>query len=81
PPKPDINEILIYLKKIIEENYEMRSIGQAFEISRESARKLGVSSTTLHQKKVWEMSKYANIYLKKEPGFALPIKEKSELIR
>ena len=81
PPKPDINEILLYLKKIIEENYEMKSIGQAFEISRESARQLGVSSTTLHQKKVWEMSKYANIYLKKETGSGLPIKEKEELLR
>jgi len=80
PPITDINEILTYLKKVIEENYEMKSIGQAFEIARESIRRLGVSSTTVHQKKVWEMSKYANIYHKKEPGFGLPIKEKSEVI-
>ncbi|MFX0019537.1 MAG: hypothetical protein ACFFDL_12890 [Promethearchaeota archaeon] len=81
PPKADINQILLYLKKVIEENYEMRSIGQAFEIARESARQMGVSATTLHQKKVWEMSKYANIYIKKESGFGLSEKEKGDLTR
>ena len=81
PPKADINQILLYLKKVIEENYDMRSIGQAFEVARESARQMGVSATTLHQKKVWEMSKYANIYIKKEPGFGLPEKEQGDLTR
>jgi hypothetical protein len=81
PPITDINKILMYLKKVIEENYEMKSIGQAFDIARESIRRLGVNSTTIHQKKVWEISKLANIYIKKESGFALSIKEKSELIR
>ena len=80
PPKADIKQILLYLKKIIEENYEMQSIGQAFELARETARQMGVSATTLHQAKIWEMSKYANIYLKKEPSFGLPAKEKQELI-
>jgi len=81
PPIPDINQILLYLKNVIEENYEMRSIGQAFEVARETARQMGVSATTLHQKKVWEMSKFANIYIKKEPGFGLSEKEKGDLIR
>ena len=81
PPTAEINNILRYLKNVVEGNYEMRSIGQAFELAREAVRKIGVSSTTLHQKKVWEMSKYANIYIKKEPGFGLTIKEKSELVR
>jgi len=81
PPKADIKQILLYLKKIIIENYEMRSIGQAFEIARESMRQIGVGSTTTHQKKIWEMSKYANIYLKKEPSFGLSVKEKQELIQ
>jgi len=80
-PKADIHQILLYLKKIIEEDYEMRSIGQAFEIARESMRQIGVSATTTHQTKVWEMSKYANIYVKKEPGFGLSAKEKQELIQ
>ncbi|UCD01841.1 MAG: hypothetical protein JSV23_02140, partial [Promethearchaeota archaeon] len=69
PPEADIKQILLYLKGVIENNYEMRSIGKAFEIARETTRQIGVSTTTTHQKKMWEMSKYANIYLKKEPGF------------
>ena len=81
PPKADIKEILNYLKNVVEGNYEMRTLGQAFEIAREAVRKIGVSATTLHQKKVWEMSKYANFYLKKEPGFGLAIKEQSALAR
>ncbi len=81
PPEADIKKILLYLKKVIEEDYEMRSIGQAFELAREVARQMGVSATTFHQAKIWEMSKYANIYIKKESGLGLPIKEKGDLIR
>ncbi|MFX1499545.1 MAG: hypothetical protein ACFFDH_01120 [Promethearchaeota archaeon] len=81
PPKADVTQIFLYLKKIIQENYEMRLIGQAFEIARETMRQIGVDSTKTHQAKIWEMSKYANIYLKKEPNFGLPIKEKQELIQ
>ncbi len=81
PPKADIKQILSYLKKVIEENYEMPSIGRAFELARESARQMGVNATTLHQSKIWEMSKYANIYAKKDPGYGLPEKEKEVLVR
>ena len=81
PPRAEIKKILKYLKNVVEGNYEMRSLGEAFEIAREALRQIGVSATTLHQKKVWEMSKYANIYIKKEPGFGLAIKEQSELAR
>ena len=80
PPSADIKEIFLYLKKIIEQNYDMQSIGRAFEIARESMRQIGVSSTTMHQAKIWEMSKYSNIYLKKEPRLGLPLKEKQELL-
>jgi hypothetical protein len=79
PPIADVKQILTYLKKVIVENYEMRSIGQAFEIAREKMREIGVSATTTHQTKVWEMSKYANIYVKKEPKLGLPVKDKQEL--
>ncbi|MFX1279662.1 MAG: hypothetical protein ACFFA3_09620 [Promethearchaeota archaeon] len=79
PPIADVKQILTYLKKVVVENYEMRSIGQAFEIARESMREIGVSDTTKHQTKIWEMSKYANIYLKKEANLGLPLKEKQEL--
>jgi hypothetical protein len=79
PPIADVKQILTYLKKVIVENYEMRSIGQAFEIARESMRKIGVSATTTHQTKIWEMSKYANIYVKKEPNLGLSLRDKQEL--
>jgi hypothetical protein len=79
PPIADVKQILTYLKKVIVENYEMRSIGQAFEIARESMRQIGISATTKHQTKIWEMSKYANIYLKKELNLGLPLREKQEL--
>ncbi|MHA2282548.1 MAG: hypothetical protein ACXAC5_17035 [Promethearchaeota archaeon] len=79
PPIADVKQILTYLKKVVVENYEMRSIGQAFEIARESMRQIGVSATTTHQTKIWEMSKYANIYVKKEPNLGLSLKEKQEL--
>jgi len=81
PPKADIKQILLYLKKVIKDKYDMRSIGQAFELAREVLRQMGVSATTLHQAKIWEMSKYANIYIKKEPGYGLPEKEKRDLAR
>ncbi|MFW9942706.1 MAG: hypothetical protein ACFFFT_16840, partial [Candidatus Thorarchaeota archaeon] len=45
PPIADVKQILTYLKKVIIENYEMRSIGQAFEIAREKMREIGVSAT------------------------------------
>ncbi|MFW9780712.1 MAG: hypothetical protein ACFFFB_00315, partial [Candidatus Heimdallarchaeota archaeon] len=79
PPIADVKQILTYLKKVIVENYDMRSIGQAFEIARECMRKIGVSATTTHQAKIWEMSKFTNIYIKKESGLGLSIKEKQEL--
>ncbi len=81
PPKPDFKQIFLYLKIVLDEDYEMRSIGQAFEIARESMRQIGVSATTTEQSKIWEMSKYANIYMKKEPNFGLPLKEKQELLQ
>ncbi|MHA1933547.1 MAG: hypothetical protein ACW96X_13465, partial [Promethearchaeota archaeon] len=79
PPTADIKLILQYLNIVIRGNFEMRSIGQAFEIARESMRRIGISATTTHQTKIWEMSKYANIYMKKEPSLGLPLKEKQEL--
>ena len=80
PPKADMKQIFVYLKTIIEQNYEMPSIGHAFELARESSRQMGVSATTTYQSKIWEMSKYANIYIKKEQGFGLPKKEQEDLL-
>jgi len=81
PPAADFKQILLYLKNVIGENYELQSIGKAFEIGRECMRQLGISATKTLQNKIWEMSKYANIYLKKEHGFGLSVREKQELIQ
>ncbi|MFX1259331.1 MAG: hypothetical protein ACFFAN_15865, partial [Promethearchaeota archaeon] len=81
PPVGDIKQILLYLKKVIEENYEMCSIGKAFELARDTLRKISFDSTAVQHRNIWEMSKYANIYLKKEPNLGLPHKDRQELIQ
>lgn len=81
PPAVNIKDTFIYLKNVIEGHYDMRSIGSAFEIARETMRQIGVSATTTQQAKIWEMSKYANIYVKKAPDLGMPAKENAELIQ
>ncbi len=80
PPEVDIKKILNYLKEIIQGEYEMRLIGTAFEIARDKMRQISISSISGLQKNIWEMSKYANIYSKKESNLGLPIKDKNELL-
>ncbi|MHA1337315.1 MAG: hypothetical protein ACTSPW_16505 [Promethearchaeota archaeon] len=75
-PEGDIEEIMLYLKYVIEENYEMRLIGEAFERARDNIRKIVLQANYL-----WEMSKFANLYKKKPPNLALPLKEKVNLLR
>ncbi|MFW9828679.1 MAG: hypothetical protein ACFFEY_13890 [Candidatus Thorarchaeota archaeon] len=69
-------EIIITLKKIVEENYEIKTIGKAFEIARNNIKKL-----ILHENYLWELSKYANIYQKAESNIGLSEKEKNALLR
>ncbi|MFX1238249.1 MAG: MAP7 domain-containing protein [Promethearchaeota archaeon] len=80
PPGKDIKEIVSYLRNIINQDYEMRSLGQAFEISRDIMNQMSVSSSRTLQKDIWEMSKYANIYSRKDPNLGLSLKEKNELL-
>ncbi|KKL63300.1 hypothetical protein LCGC14_2176480, partial [marine sediment metagenome] len=83
PPPPEVNvkEIFEYVKKVVEEDYEMCTIGEAFEIARECMRQTGVSSTIANQKEIWQMSKYANLYKKKGANLGLPPKEKEEIMK
>jgi len=76
PPEDDIEEILLYVKYVIEEDFEMQAIGRAFERARDNLRKIILQSDYM-----WEMSKYANIYQKKGPNLGLPPKDKEELLR
>ena len=76
PPEGNIVEILLYLKKIIEEDFEMQAIGKAFELARDNLRKIILQSDYM-----WEMSKYANIYQKKKPNLSLSLRDKEEIIK
>ena len=64
------------MKEIIEKDYDIQSIGKAFEIARDKLRKI-----ILQSKFMWEMGKYANLYSKfEEPNLGLSQNEKNELL-
>ena len=77
PEKDDVFIILLYLKEIIEKDYDIQSIGKAFEIARDKLRNI-----ILQSKFMWEMGKYANLYSKfEESNVGLSQNEKRELIQ
>lgn len=69
-------ESLVTLKKIVEENYDIQTIGRAFEIVRNN-----IKNKVLHVNYLWELSKYANIYKRAEPNLGLSSNERTELLR
>lgn len=75
-PHDNVMEILLTLKKIVEENYEMNTIGKAFDIARNNIKK-----KVLHENYLWDISKYANLYQKTEPNIGLSSKETTELLK
>ncbi|MFX0082495.1 MAG: hypothetical protein ACFE94_12165 [Candidatus Hodarchaeota archaeon] len=74
-PHENALEILLTLKKIVEGNYDIRTIGKAFNIARNNIKK-----KVLHENYLWDLSKYANIYERTEPNIGLSLKEKTELL-
>ena len=77
PPTDNIEKILLYIKQVIEQNFDMQSVGRTLGLARDSIKNLHpVEYSTIK----WELSKWANIYEKKEPFLGLPIKDKSELL-
>jgi len=74
-PHNNVLEILLSLKRIVEEDYEMQTIGKAFEIGRDQIKK-----KVLHINYLWKMSKYINLYQKMEPNMGLSLNEKTELL-
>ncbi|MGB5910957.1 MAG: hypothetical protein WBH31_07190 [Promethearchaeia archaeon] len=74
-PTSNIIEILSVLKDIIKKDYNLRSIGKAFEIARNY-----IKSMVLHLNYLWDLSKYANIYQRAKPNLGLSYKEKLELL-
>jgi hypothetical protein len=77
PPIPmnNIIDILSILKTIVEEDYDIRSIGKAFAIGRDY-----IKSMVLHQNFLWDMSKLANIYQRAPLNKGMSSKEKYELL-
>ncbi|MFX1338726.1 MAG: hypothetical protein ACFFDK_08965 [Promethearchaeota archaeon] len=79
PPVPteDIEQILLYVKRIIEENFDMPTVGRVLGLARDNIKNLyPVEYSTIK----WELSKWANIYEKKESFLGLPPKDKMELL-
>ncbi|MBA7695654.1 hypothetical protein ES703_104286 [subsurface metagenome] len=79
PPVPieDIEQILLYVRGVIEENFDMPSVGRALGLARDSIKTL---HPVEYSKIKWELSKWANIYEKREPFLGLPPKDKKELL-
>ena len=74
-PHNNVLEILITLKKIVEQNYDIKTIGKVFDIARNNIKK-----KVLHENYLWDLSKYANIYQRSGPNLGLSPKEKKELL-
>lgn len=74
-PHDNTLEILLTLKKIVEENYDITTIGKAFDIARNNIKK-----KVLHENYLWDLSKYANIYERTEPNIGFSSREKAELL-
>ncbi len=77
PAGEDIGEIFLYLKYVLEENFEMLSIARAFGLARDC---LPGSFRIANPRYTWEMSKIENLYNKKPPLLGLPVKEREELL-
>jgi hypothetical protein len=74
-PHDNALEILMTLKKIVEQNYDIPTIGKAFDMARNNIKK-----KILHENYLWDLSKYANIYERSEPNIGLSSKEKTEIL-
>ncbi len=74
-PMNNIIDILSTLKTIVEQDYDIRSIGKAFAMGRDY-----IKSMVLHQNILWDMSKLANIYQRAPLNKGMSSKEKYELL-
>lgn len=74
-PMTNIVDTLSTLKKIVEADYDVRSIGKALEIGRDY-----IKSIVFHINFLWEMSKLANIYQRAQLNKGLSAKEKYEFL-
>ncbi len=76
-PQNNPLEILLTLKRMVEEDYEIRTIGKALEIGRDQIKK----KVLHHVNYLWNMSKYVNLYQKTKPNTGLSLNEKTEVLK
>ncbi len=75
PPAGDIEEIFLYVKYVIEENFDMRSFSKACGLARDNLRKILLQSDFM-----WELSKWERLYQTKPANLTLPPKDVKELL-
>ncbi|MHA1584861.1 MAG: hypothetical protein ACTSWL_06375 [Promethearchaeota archaeon] len=77
PPIPDgdLEEIITYLKKIVEEGYNSRQISEICESVHDKIQKM-----VFHSDFNWELSKQANYYHKQDPDLGLNERDKRDFI-
>lgn len=75
-PIDNLFEILTTLRKVVEEDYDLQSIGKTLEIARDNIKK-----EVLHANFLWDMSKYSNVYQRAESNIGLSFNEKEDLLR
>ncbi|MCK4383094.1 MAG: hypothetical protein KAW66_07370 [Candidatus Lokiarchaeota archaeon] len=74
-PTSNSLDILLAIKNVVNQGYDVRSIGRAIEIARDY-----IKSMILHSNILWEMSRFANLYQRAELNVGLSSKEKFELV-
>ena len=74
-PTSNSLDILLAIKNVVDQDYDVRSIGRAIEIARDY-----IKSMILHSNILWEMSRFANLYQRAELNVGLSSKEKFELV-
>ncbi|QEE15733.2 hypothetical protein DSAG12_01560 [Promethearchaeum syntrophicum] len=74
-PEGNIKEILSYLYSLVEGDYDMISIGKAFDLARENIRKIILQSDYM-----WDMSKIANYLLRQKPNLGLNQRDKKDYL-
>ncbi|NVM17265.1 MAG: hypothetical protein HWN80_06080 [Candidatus Lokiarchaeota archaeon] len=74
-PTSNAVDILLVIKEVVNQDYDIKSIARALGIARDY-----IKSMILHSNVLWEMSRYVNLYQRVEPNVGLSSKEKSELV-
>jgi hypothetical protein len=77
-PEGNIVEILNYLSSIVGGDYDMISVGNAFDFARENIRKIILQSD--YQRILWDMNKISNYLLRQKPNLGLNQRDKKDYL-